>query len=138
MKSHPEQPDAEPSADARASNADQRATALRRANAIADLLDNRFALPGTDIRFGLDAIVGLIPGIGDAVTSGISAYIVLQAFRLRIGPWPITKMIVNIALDFLVGLIPGLDLIFDVAFKANVRNAAILKKALDKPKRTGA
>lgn len=108
--------------------------AMRRADAIARLLDNRFTLPGTDIRFGLDAIIGLVPGIGDTLTAGISAYIVLEAFRLRIGAWPIIKMIVNIVLDFLVGLIPGLDLIFDVAFKANVRNAAILKEALDKAK----
>lgn len=108
------------------------AKAIRRADAIAKLLDNRFKVPGTKIRFGYDAIIGLIPGVGDALSAGVSAYVVIEAIRQRIGIWPVTKMIFNIVIDFLVGLVPGIDLIFDVAFKANVRNAKILTDTLKK------
>lgn len=111
---------------------DREARALRRAEHLADLLDNRFKLPGTQIRFGFDSIVGLIPGIGDTLTAVVSLYPILEAFRLRIGAWPITKMLANVAIDWLLGLIPGLDLVLDVAFKSNARNAAILAKALAK------
>jgi len=110
----------------------RQATALRRANHLADLLDNRFRVPGTDVRFGLDSIVGLIPVAGDTLTAAISLYPIVEAIRLRIGVWPITKMLFNVAIDWLIGLIPVLDLVFDVAFKANVRNAKILKKSLQK------
>jgi hypothetical protein len=102
------------------------AAALRRANRIAHLFDQRFRLPGTNIRFGYDAILGLIPVVGDTATAIISAYLVAQAIRLRIGIFPITRMIANITIDWLVGLVPGIDLILDVAFKANIRNINIL------------
>jgi hypothetical protein len=113
-------------------DAQREATVRRRADLIANLLDARFKLPGTSIRFGYDAIVGLIPGIGDTITSAVSLYLVVEAYRLRIGAWPITKMLFNVAIDWLVGLVPGLDVVLDVAFKANAKNAAILKKALDR------
>lgn len=133
MANHRDHPAPGDHADASIINdADRRAAALRRADAIAKLLDNNFTFPGTDIRFGYDAIVGLIPGIGDALSAAISLYPIIEGYRLRIGAWPITKMLFNVAIDLLVGLIPGLDLIFDVAFKANVRNAQILTKALNK------
>ena len=109
--------------------------ALRRASAIAEFLDNRFVLPGTNIRFGFDPIIGLIPGIGDTLSAGIGAYIVYEAIRLRIGVWPITKMIFNLAVDWLVGLIPVVDIFADTAIRPNAKNAKLLKEALEKRKK---
>jgi len=115
----------------------RQAIAIRRANRIAGLFDNRFRIPGTSIRFGYDAIIGLIPGIGDTLTAAISLYPILEAIHLRIGIWPITRMLFNVAFDWLIGLIPVLDIVFDVAFKANVRNAKILNNALSKQTQGG-
>lgn len=103
---------------------------LDRANRIADVLDERFSVPGTSLRFGWDSIIGLIPVIGDFIGAGISSYLVFEAIRLGIGPGPILRMLVNIVIDWLVGLVPLADIILDVAYKSNVKNARILADAL--------
>jgi hypothetical protein len=110
------------------------AAVVRRAEHIAKLFDKQFRLPGTSIRFGYDSIIGLIPGIGDTLSAIVSLYPIFEAVRLRIGVWPIFKMLLNVGVDWLVGLIPVLDIFFDVVFKANVKNANILTKALERRK----
>jgi hypothetical protein len=103
---------------------------LRKLERLADLMDSRFTLPGTNIRLGLDSIIGLIPGIGDTLSLGISGYIVAEAHRLGASSYLIGKMIGNIAIDWLVGIIPFFGDIFDVGWKANRKNVALLKEHL--------
>jgi len=95
------------------------------------VLDTRFRLPGTSIRFGYDPIIGILPGVGDTVTLVIGAYIVLVAIRRRVRLAVIAQMLLNLFVDWLIGLVPLLDLVLDVAFKANLRNARLLERELD-------
>ncbi|WP_268877949.1 DUF4112 domain-containing protein [Algihabitans albus] len=97
---------------------------------LADWMDSRFRIPGTNIRFGLDAIVGLVPGIGDGVSLIPAAYIVGQAARLGIPKTVLVRMIFNIALDSLLGSIPLIGDLFDVGFKANRNNIDLLRRSL--------
>ena len=101
--------------------------------ALSRLLDNAFVIPGTRYRFGLDALIGLVPGLGDAVSAVFSSYLVLQASRLGAPRSVVTRMIANIALDTLVGWVPILGDLFDVAWKSNVRNMALLEEHLQQP-----
>ena len=101
--------------------------------ALSRLLDNAFVIPGTRYRFGLDALIGLVPGLGDAVSAVFSSYLVLQASRLGAPRSVLTRMIANVALDTLVGWVPILGDLFDVAWKSNVRNMALLEEHLQQP-----
>jgi hypothetical protein len=101
--------------------------------ALSRLLDSAFVIPGTRYRFGLDALIGLVPGLGDAVSAVFSSYLVLQASRLGAPRSVVTRMIANIALDTLVGWVPILGDLFDVAWKSNVRNMALLEEHLQQP-----
>ncbi|MEX0876000.1 MAG: DUF4112 domain-containing protein [Phycisphaerales bacterium] len=101
-----------------------------RADRIATLLDAQFVIPGTNIRFGYDGLLGIIPGIGDTITAGIGFYIVWLAIQAGARKRVLAKMAVNLGIDWLVGLIPLLDILFDVAFKANLRNVKLLRKEL--------
>ena len=101
--------------------------------ALSRLLDNAFVIPGTRYRFGLDALIGLVPGLGDAVSAVFSSYLVLQASRLGAPRSVVSRMIANIALDTLVGWVPILGDLFDVAWKSNVRNMALLEEHLQQP-----
>jgi len=92
------------------------------------LLDSAFQLPGTRWRFGWDPIVGLLPGAGDLATGFFSVMILLHSVRLRIPKVVIARMMVNIALDLLTGAVPLLGDLFDAAFKANLRNLALLER----------
>jgi hypothetical protein len=92
------------------------------------LLDSYFRVPGTSIRFGLDAIVGLIPGIGDISTPAFAALILLQAVRMRLPIVVQARMVLNAGIDMLLGLVPVLGDLTDVAFKANLRNLALLER----------
>lgn len=94
--------------------------------ALAQLMDNRWEIPGTGIRVGLDALIGLIPGAGDAITTGIQGYIIYESWKLGATRQQMTRMFGNVAIDFAVGLIPGIGDLADVAFKANVRNLRIM------------
>jgi hypothetical protein len=91
------------------------------------LLDTAFRIPGTRIRFGLDPILGLVPGLGDAVAALIGGYIVWSAVRAGAPRLVVGRMLVNVAVDAIVGAVPGLGTIFDVAFKAHRRNAIMLE-----------
>ena len=90
-----------------------------------------FPLPGTKIRFGLDPILGLLPGGGDTITGGISAYIVVEAARMGLPREVLYKMVGNILLDSFAGTIPVLGDIFDVGWKSNVKNIELLEKHLE-------
>jgi hypothetical protein len=101
--------------------------------ALSRLLDSAFVVPGTNYRFGLDALIGLVPGLGDVVSAAFSGYLVLQASRLGAPRSVVTRMIANIALDTAVGWVPLLGDVFDVAWKSNNRNMALLEKHLQQP-----
>jgi hypothetical protein len=92
------------------------------------LLDSAFRVPGTRIRFGLDAIIGLIPGIGDLSTPAFAAMLLLQAVRMRLPVVVQARMVLNAALDMLLGLVPILGDLVDVGWKANLRNLALLER----------
>ncbi len=100
---------------------------------LAKLLDTKFVIPGTGIRFGLDAIIGLFPGIGDAISAAVGSYIIIAAQRLGVPKPVLLRMLANLGMDTVVGSIPLLGTIFDVAYKANARNAALLEKAVADP-----
>jgi hypothetical protein len=104
---------------------------LARIDALSRLLDTAVIIPGTGIRFGLDALIGLVPGIGDAITTAMSLYIVNEARALGAPPLLIARMLVNVALDGVVGAVPLVGDVFDVAFRANRRNLALLRDHLD-------
>ena len=106
---------------------------LERLRTLSRLLDNAFVIPGTRYRFGLDALVGLVPGLGDAVSAVFSAYLILQASRLGAPRSVVTRMIANVAVDTLVGWVPILGDLFDVAWKSNLRNMALLESHLQQP-----
>ena len=92
------------------------------------LLDSAFQVPGTKLRFGLDPIVGLIPGAGDIVTGFFSVMILLHAVRLRIPKVVIARMMGNAGLDLLAGAVPLLGDLFDAGYKANLRNLVLLER----------
>ncbi|MBA2302846.1 MAG: DUF4112 domain-containing protein [Acidobacteria bacterium] len=92
------------------------------------LLDSAFQVPGTQMRFGLDPIVGLIPGAGDLVTGCFSVLILLHSIRLRVPKVVIARMVLNTGLDLLVGAVPLLGDLFDAGFKANLRNLTMLER----------
>lgn len=111
-------------------HADQERT-LERLRRLAVLLDTAVRLPG-GIRVGADSIVGLAPGIGDAITTAMAAYIVYEAHRLGVPTHKLWRMAANVAIDGLVGAVPIVGDIFDVAFKANIRNLEIIERHLGK------
>jgi hypothetical protein len=92
------------------------------------LLDSQFRVPGTGVRFGLDAIVGLVPGLGDISTPVFAVILLLQAVRMRLPIVVQARMVLNAALDMLLGLVPILGDIADVGFKANLRNLSLLER----------
>ena len=100
---------------------------------LANLMDTAFEVPGTSIRFGLDALIGLVPGLGDTVTSLVALYIVASASRLGVGRATLIRMISNVAIDWFLGLVPFLGDLFDVYWKANQSNVAIRKHLAGTP-----
>ena len=104
--------------------------ALRRVETLAHWLDDRYRLPGTRYRVGLDGIVGLIPGIGDAVTSTLAAYLIYEAWRLGIPTSTLLRMIANLGIDTAVGIVPLVGDLLDLGFKANRRNVRLLHRHL--------
>ena len=107
-----------------------RAERIARLDALANLLDTAFIIPGTNIRFGFDAMIGLVPGIGDAITTLISLYIVREARELGAPRHLVARMLANVAIDGVVGAVPFLGDAFDVMFRANRRNMALLQQHL--------
>jgi hypothetical protein len=103
---------------------------LQRVRLLARLLDNQFSIPGTSVRLGWDSIIGLVPGIGDAVTTALSAYIVYLAYQLNVPKSLLRQMILNVAIDFSMGAIPVVGDVMDVAWKSNARNVRLLERYL--------
>jgi hypothetical protein len=99
---------------------------------LADLLDTKFVVPGTNWRFGLDGIIGLVPGIGDLVTTGLGAYIIYRARELGAPGWLIARMTANLAIDGVIGAIPLVGDVFDFAFRSNAKNVRMLRRYLEK------
>ena len=102
-------------------------TTMQRLDAIARLMDSAFTIPGTNVRFGLDAIVGLAPGIGDLLASGVSLYLVHAARQLGAPRHVIARMFWNVFLDTTLGSVPVIGDAFDVLFRANLKNMALLR-----------
>jgi len=103
---------------------------LENVDRLAKLLDTEFEFAG--IRFGLDAIIGLIPVLGDSISALIGLYPLYVAQQHKLGLLVRARMLLNLVIDWLIGLIPFLGDLFDVGFKANIRNAKILRNALEK------
>jgi hypothetical protein len=106
---------------------------LEHLRTVSRLLDSAFSIPGTRYRFGLDALIGLVPGLGDAVGAIFSGYLILQASRVGAPRSVLARMIANVAIDTVVGWVPVLGDLFDVGWKANTRNLAILEQHLQQP-----
>lgn len=104
------------------SDEEQQERLRRRLRRIAHLMDSSIRVPGTRYRVGLDALIGLIPGVGDAAGLAVSAYVVLAARRLGVPRRTLARMAANVGVDALVGSIPVLGDVFDLGFKANRRN----------------
>src|ERR1700749_4366344 len=108
---------------------------LARLDALARLLDVAFILPGTNIRYGIDGIVRLIPVVGDLIASAFSLWLVREARTLG-APWHLTaRMLANVALEGTVGLVPIAGDAFDVMFRANMRNVRLLRRWMDEQPR---
>lgn len=110
-----------------------RTAALRH---LAHLWDTAVRIPGTSIRFGLDAVIGLVPGLGDAVGALVAATILLGALREGAPPALLARMLANLGLDALGGVVPVLGDLFDLRFRANTRNVALLEAWFEDPART--
>ncbi|EIM27627.1 DUF4112 domain-containing protein [Microvirga lotononidis] len=111
------------------------ADAIARVTLVARLLDDAVLIPGLNRRVGFDALIGLVPGIGDAVSAVLASYIIWEARRLGLPRWKIARMIGNVAFDTAIGAIPIAGDVFDVFFKANRRNLRIIHEHLGMPKR---
>jgi hypothetical protein len=109
---------------------------LDRLGRLAWLLDSAFVLPGTRFRFGIDALLGLIPGLGDALGVVISGYIIREAARAGVPASVLVRMALNVAVEGIVGIVPVAGDVFDAAWKANQRNVALLEAHADDPQRT--
>ena len=92
------------------------------------LLDSAFRIPGTNIRFGWDPIVGLVPGLGDVTSPAFAALVLMQGLRMRVPRVVLARMVLNAGIDALLGLVPGLGNVVDVFWKANTRNMALLER----------
>jgi hypothetical protein len=103
---------------------------LNQVQFLARIMDEQFVVPGTNIRFGWDTILGLFPGIGDALTSAISLLIVHHARQTGASPILLGRMLANVGVDFLLGSIPLVGDAFDLAWKANRKNARLLEQHL--------
>lgn len=110
----------------------------RRLEDLAWLLDSAIRIPGLGLRFGLDAILGLFPGFGDALGALASSWIIAAAGRLGAPRAVLLKMAFNVAFDTLIGTIPLLGDLFDFGWKANLRNVRLLQAYLERPGRTAA
>jgi Domain of unknown function (DUF4112) len=100
------------------------------------LLDNAIRIPGTDVRIGLDPILGaLLPELGDALTGVLALTLLAVAYQERVPKWVLGRMLLNIGLDALLGAVPLLGDVFDFAFKANEKNLALIERHRGDPSR---
>lgn len=104
--------------------------ASERLESLARLLDSSIRVPGTRFTFGLDSILSLVPVVGSFVGAGISAYVIIEAYRLGAPRATLAAMLANVGLDTVLGSIPVIGFVFDALYKANNRNVAILRRHL--------
>jgi hypothetical protein len=109
-----------------------RQQSVARLEALARLMDCAFVLPGTSIRFGLDGVVGLVPVAGDVIAGLVSTYLIWEARQLGAPTWLIARMVANTLLDTTIGVIPVVGDAFDVLFRANMKNMALLRRHMEK------
>ncbi|CAN5143183.1 hypothetical protein BH09GEM1_BH09GEM1_19970 [soil metagenome] len=109
---------------------------LARVRAIARTLDSALIIPGTSIRFGLDPIIGLVPGLGDLAGAACSGYIVIEGIRMGVSRAGVLRMIANVGIDTFVGSVPVLGDVFDAGWKANNRNVALIERHMASPSGT--
>jgi hypothetical protein len=112
-----------------------RAERIARIDWLAALLDTRFVIPFTKVRFGADSLIGLAPGVGDVVTTALALYIVYEAHKLGVSKAVLVRMLGNVAVDGLIGAVPVAGDVFDVMFRANRRNVRILREHLERTRR---
>ena len=111
---------------------------LRRVRAVADFLDNSLKIPGVGLPIGWDAVIGMVPGVGDALTGTLAVWIIVQARALGVPKRKIVRMLANAGVDFAGGAVPGVGDLFDVVFKANRRNLRLIERHLaEGPKKLG-
>jgi len=104
----------------------------RRIEAMEMVLERSFVIPGINRPVGLDAIIGLVPVVGDIIAMGMGAWIVWEARNLGLPKWKLLRMAGNVAFDSAVGAVPMVGDVFDFMFRSNTRNLRIVKKHLDK------
>ena len=110
---------------------------LERVRKFAGMMDDNFSVPGTKIRFGIDSVVGLFPGVGDFAMAVAGLWLVGEAYRLKVSWIVLIQMIINVVVDSTLGAIPIVGDVFDVYWKSNRRNADLLEKFLrDRSART--
>ncbi len=112
----------------RAARKPEKVEVERSLDRLSNLLDGLFRIPGTSWRFGLDAIVGLIPGVGDTLTSLASFYILAAGVRYRVPKVTLLRMGVNIGIDYLVGVVPFFGDLFDFVWKSNEKNMELIRQ----------
>jgi hypothetical protein len=100
--------------------------------ALAKLMDGAFVVPGTNIRMGLDAVIGLVPVAGDVIAGLVSAYLIWEGRQLGAPKWLIARMMANTLIDTVVGAVPVVGDAFDVVFRANMKNMALLRRYVEK------
>ncbi|GIW74639.1 MAG: hypothetical protein KatS3mg103_1161 [Phycisphaerales bacterium] len=106
------------------------ARALERVRAVSRWMDTRYRIPGTAYRFGLDPIISLLPVVGDTLSLAIGLYPIVEASRLGVRRVVLLRMLANLGLDWLVGLVPVVGIIPDAWYKANTRNLGLLEREL--------
>ncbi|MGR3321974.1 MAG: DUF4112 domain-containing protein [Pseudooceanicola sp.] len=106
----------------------ERADRIDRLDRLAERLDAAFRIPGTSIRVGWDSILGLLPGVGDVAALVPGGYIILEAHKLCLPKRKLARMGVNTGIDWAIGSVPLIGDIFDVGFKANRRNVALIRE----------
>jgi hypothetical protein len=105
---------------------------MARLEAVGRLMDGAFEVPGTNIRLGLDAVIGLVPVAGDMISGIVSSYLIWEARQLGAPPWLIARMMANTLLDTTIGAIPLVGDAFDLMFRANMKNMALLRRHMEK------
>ena len=111
-----------------------RGARVARIDGLATLLDTALVIPGTGVRFGLDALIGLFPGVGDLITTALSLFIVHEAYQLGAPSRVIARMLGNVALDGVFGAVPLVGDAFDVLWRTNRRNMRLLREWLERDK----
>ncbi|MGE0340348.1 MAG: DUF4112 domain-containing protein [Xanthobacteraceae bacterium] len=105
---------------------------LARLETLATLMDAALVIPGTNVRVGFDALIGLVPGIGDLISAAVSGFIIVEARRLGAPRWLLARMAGNVAVDAIGGTIPLVGDLFDIAFRANLKNVRLLRSHLER------